>query len=334
LLRAAASSAHLPGTAALLAAAFPAASRGKNGAGLRGGAAAAQHLRVRLRQNGANPEVPMTETTEITFEALTPARLDGAVALSRAEGWPHRAEDWALILGLGRGIAALDGERVIGTALATPFGSAGALSMIVVAHDRRGRGLARAMLERLMDGDARQWHLVATDDGLPLYRKLGFVETQRIVQTQGPVAAVAAPEGVAWAEAGDTEAIAALDRAATGMDRASLVAALAGAGRFAVIRDGSGLAGYAALRPFGRGEVAGPVVARDTADARRLLAFLFAGRPGAFLRVDTTEASGLGDWLAAQGLVPVGGGIAMVRGGAPSATREFQSFALAAQALS
>jgi GNAT superfamily N-acetyltransferase len=197
----------------------------------------------------------MTKTA--IFDPLTPAHLDGAVALSHAEGWPHRPEDWALILGLSRGIAALDGDRLVGTAMATPFEPAGTLNMIVVARDWRGRGLARAMLERLMDGDARQWRLIATADGLPLYEKLGFVETHRIVQQQGPVAAVAAPEGVAWAEPGDTEVIAALDRAATGMDRAGLVAALASAGRFAVIRDTGGLAGYAALRRFGRGEVAG-----------------------------------------------------------------------------
>jgi len=276
----------------------------------------------------------MTEMTKAAiFDPLTPAHLDGAVALSRAEGWPHRPEDWALILGLSRGIAALDGDRLVGTAMATPFGQAGTLGMIVVARDWRGRGLGRAMMERLMDGEARQWRLVATADGLSLYAKLGFVETYRIVQQQGTVAPVAAPEGVAWAEPGDTDAIAALDRAATGMDRAGLVAALAGAGRLAVIRDESGLAGYAALRRFGRGEVAGPVVARDAADARRLLTFLFASRPGAFLRIDIPEASGLGDWLAAQGLAPVGGGIAMIRGGAPAAAPEFQSFALAAQAL-
>jgi hypothetical protein len=250
----------------------------------------------------------MTETRTATLDPLMPAHLDGAVALSRAEGWPHRLEDWALILGLSRGIAAFDG-------------------------DGRGRGLGRAMMEQLMDDEARQWRLVATAEGLPLYAKLGFVETYRIVQQQGTVASVAAPEGVAWAEPDDTDAIAALDRAATGMDRAGLVAALAGAGRLAVIRDESGLAGYAALRPFGRGKVAGPVVARDATDARRLLAFLFASHPGAFLRVDIPEASGLRDWLAAQGLAQVGGGIAMIRGGAPTAAPEFQSFALAAQAL-
>ena len=275
----------------------------------------------------------MTETRTATLDPLMPAHLDGAVALSRAEGWPHRLEDWALILGLSRGIAAFDGDRLVGTAMATPFGPAATLGMIVVARDWRGRGLGRAMMEQLMNDEARQWRLVATAEGLPLYAKLGFVETYRIVQQQGTAASVAAPEGVAWAEPDDTDAIAALDRAATGMDRAGLVAALAGAGRLAVIRDESGLAGYAALRPFGRGKVAGPVVARDAIDARRLLAFLFASRPGAFLRVDIPEASGLGDWLAAQGLAPVGGGIAMIRGGAPTAALEFQSFALAAQAL-
>jgi hypothetical protein len=56
------------------------------------------------------------------------------------------------------------------------------------------------------------------------------------------------------------------------------------------------------MRPIGRSEVAGRVVARDAAAARRLLAFLFAGRPGAFFRVDTPKASGLGDWLAPRRL--------------------------------
>jgi len=45
------------------------------------------------------------------------------------------------------------------------------------------------------------------------------------------------------------------------------------------------------------------------------------------------EASGLGDWLAARGLAPVGDGIAMIRDDAPAPASKFQSFALAAQAL-
>jgi hypothetical protein len=45
------------------------------------------------------------------------------------------------------------------------------------------------------------------------------------------------------------------------------------------------------------------------------------------------EASGLGDWLAARGLAPVGDGIAMIRGDAAAPASKFQSFARAAQAL-
>ena len=73
----------------------------------------------------------MTETRTATLDPLMPAHLDGAVALSRAEGWPHRLEDWALILGLSRGIAAFDGDRLVGTAMATPFGPAA-----TAQHDR------------------------------------------------------------------------------------------------------------------------------------------------------------------------------------------------------
>ena len=220
---------------------------------------------------------------------------------------------------------------MIGTALATPFGPAGTLNMIIVARDWRGRGLARAMLERLMDGDARQWRLIATDDGLPLYEKLGFVETHRIVQQQGPVAAVAAPEGVAWAEPGDTDAIAALDRAATGMDRAGLVAALAA---LAASRSSATAAASRATRRCAASAAARWRPRRPRRRRRPAPARLSLRRPPRRLPPRRhPEASGLGDWLAAQGLAPVGGGIAMVRGGAPAAAPEFQTFALAAQAL-
>jgi hypothetical protein len=78
----------------------------------------------------------------------------------------------------------------------------------------------------------------------------------------------------------------------------------------------------------------GPVVAAPGNDARMLMSFLFAARPGAFLRVDTPRTSGLAPWLAEQGLAHVGGGIAMRRGGhASGQAAGVQTFALASQAL-
>ena len=285
---------------------------------------------------GATQEVPRMTPPAITLETFAPCHLEEAAALSRAAGWPHRTEDWALTLRVSQGVVAVAEGRVVGTALATPYGRAGTLNMIIVAEDMRGRGLGRSLMTRAMTlASPTEWRLVATRDGLPLYRKLGFVETGGVAQHQGvyqPEPAAAPGDGPAWAGAAETDAVAALDFVATGMDRAALIAALAEVGRIAVLREGARIIGYGALRSFGRGEVAGPVIARDAADARRLLAFLLAERQGRFVRVDTQDDGALAPWLVARGLEPVGGGVAMRRGAAPTATN-FRSFALAAQAL-
>lgn len=274
-----------------------------------------------------------SDTAAIVFEPFAARHLDAATALSRGECWPHRREDWALGLSLSRGVVATVDGRPVGTALATLFGRVATLNMIIVAPEMRGRGLGRALVERAMAVAVDEWRLTATQEGLPLYRSLGFTEVGEIVQHQGPVAAVARPEGLGWAEPADADAITALDREATGMDRAALVEAIMDVGRLAVLRDGGRLLGYGAIRPFGRGQVAGPVVARSADDARRLLGFLLAGREGAFIRVDTQTDTGLAPWLEELGLACVGGGISMRRGKVPTAPTPFRSFALAAQAL-
>lgn len=274
----------------------------------------------------------MTDT--LTFDRFTPAHLEGALRLSREAGWPHRMEDWRLVLQISQGVVALDGGDVVGTALATPFGPVAMANMIIVDARMRGRGLGRSLMDRMMAGvDVPEWRLVATVEGKPLYEKLGFRETGHILQHQGIVGRHAMPDGVEWASPADLPAIAALDKQATGADRGTLIARLMTEGRIAVIRTGATLTGFAALRAFGRGEVIGPVIA-DTLDAaQRLLSFFLAQRPGAFLRVDTTAAAGLAPWLTAQGLAPVGGGVAMRRGDATAASPSATVFALAAQAL-
>ncbi|WP_298957604.1 GNAT family N-acetyltransferase [uncultured Methylobacterium sp.] len=281
----------------------------------------------------------------IELRDFAPGHLDEAAALSRAAGWPHRREDWALVLSLSRGSVLLDGDRVAGTALTTPYGDGDAtINMVIVDEALRGRGLGRRLMEAALAaaGD-RACRLVATEDGLPLYEKLGFRATGAVVQSQGEARPhdVPAADEVAWAEAPPVADLAALDRAACGMDRAALIARLAQVGRVALLRRGGAARGFAVLRPFGRGEVIGPVVAATPDDARALIGFVIATRPGAFLRIDTPQDRDLAPWLAGHGLVPVGGGIAMRRGGAsapsqapPSApAAQAHTYALAAQAL-
>ena len=135
----------------------------------------------------------------LTFAAMQPAHLPGAMRLSADAGWPHREEDWRLVLDISRGFAALQEGEVVATALATPFGDAAMVNMVIVDASLRRMGIARAMMERVMAAaNPASWHLVATDAGLPLYEAFGFRRTGEIAQHQGIVATVRPSGEACW----------------------------------------------------------------------------------------------------------------------------------------
>lgn len=271
----------------------------------------------------------------LTFSPFEAGHIAGAHALSLAEHWPHRSEDWSLFLSLSHGVVVTEGARVVATALATLFGPVACANMIIVAADCRGLGLGRQVMEAAMARVVPQeWRLIATEAGLPLYRKMGFVEYGRILQQQGIVTADALAGALPdRAGSADLEALVALDQAATGMDRRALYAALLQIGAVHVLREGGEIRALAVLRPFGRGEVLGPVLARDVDEARALMAPLIASCAGRFLRVDTPVASDLAPWLDRQGLAHAGGGVQMHKGAVSPADGPQQVFALSAQAF-
>ena len=276
------------------------------------------------------------QTSQIDLAAFGPEHLEASVKLSRQAGWPHRLEDWRMALALSHGVVALEAGRVVGTTLVTAYGNdCATINMVIVDEAMRGRGLGRKLMDAALRlaGD-RSLRLVATTEGLPLYEKFGFQETDRILQHQGVVGDIAASAETEAATTADIEAIAELDRLAFGADRQALIAYLAEVGEFAVIRHDGRVVGFAALRAFGRGEVIGPVVAADLGDAKALVAHFIARRPGRFLRVDTIASSGLAPWLSAQGLAHVDGGVAMMNPPtAPPADPIAMTFALTNQAL-
>lgn len=278
------------------------------------------------------------ERMTVELQTFGPEHRDGALHLSRQEQWPHRPEDWTMALSVSRGLAAVDERsRVVGTVLMTPYGDGAAtINMVIVDPAWRGQGLGRRLMDGAMAlaGD-RPLRLVATRDGLPLYERLGFRETGRVLQHQGECRPVTlpTPADVAPATAEDMAAIAGLDRLAFGAERGELIDRIATAGRFLVLRTAGAVTGFAALRDFGRGWVIGPVVAPDLDTAKRLMAPFMTECAGRFLRVDTTATTGLAPWLTENGLAHVGGGVAMQRPVLAAQAAPVSTFALASQAF-
>jgi GNAT superfamily N-acetyltransferase len=273
---------------------------------------------------------------QISLEAMEAGHLEGAVLLSREVGWPHRREDWELMLSVSEGIVALQDDRVVATTMMTPFGSdAATINMVIVEKAMQGRGLGRKLMDAALEkAGARNARLVATKEGLPLYEKLGFVAVGEIVQHQGNALKVEAPANVFWAGDDEHERISALDRASCGLDRSKLMNALRQMAQFAVIREKGEVSAFAGLRAFGRGLVIGPVAATSVEQARDLIQFMLSHHEGAFVRVDTEYSNGLGPWLAERGLVHVGGGVPMQRGlKVERAETPYRPFALVSQAL-
>ncbi|MDD7973002.1 GNAT family N-acetyltransferase [Roseinatronobacter alkalisoli] len=271
-------------------------------------------------------DIPAPTTVEIV--PFTEQHMPGALALSQAEGWPHRHEDWALSLSVSQGVAAVGDGRVLGTALCSLHGPVATLNLIIVDAAMRGRGLGRQMMQRVIElaGD-REMRLAATEEGKPLYRKLGFRDYDQIVQLQG-VATAARPKQVVHAGAVDTGILAGMDSDASGMERAALLARIASNG-VTLSTDG----GFALLRSFGRGHVLGPVVARDATAARSLFAAGATRMAGQFLRIDVFESHGLAPYVESLGLSMVVGCTAMVHSPRQRPASNYQTHALVSQAL-
>jgi hypothetical protein len=133
--------------------------------------------------------------------------------------------------------------------------------------------------------------------------------------------------------ASDVEAVARLDRLATGWARRPMLERLIQAGDgHVLLRDGEPR-GYAISRLFGRGHVIGPVVAESAADARALIEASLARLGRVFVRVDTSATSQLGGWLEGIGLQQVGDATTMVKGPQIPPAGPARTFALANQSF-
>jgi len=173
-------------------------------------------------------------------------------------------------------VADQDG-RVIGTGVATVNGRVGWVGAIFVALDRRraglGSALSAAVVEELVRRGCETQVLIATDEGRPIYERLGFsVHARYVLETAPDAASPRDDDRVRPYAASDFDAIADLDRRATGEDRASILRAFASpeTGRIAMRGDGSVGAFVVRASWGGRALIAAePDLALALLDARR-----------------------------------------------------------------
>lgn len=285
-----------------------------------------------------NSEIP-AKAERGSVVPLAQAHLDQALGLSQVINWPYRAEDWQFALGLGHGYGAeaADG-KLVGTALWWPYGDTFASAgMIIVSENAQRQGIGGRLMDAMLrDASGRRMILNSTVEGKPLYTRLGFKPYGMVTQHQAILAKTPAIDKgvpIRAATAEDFAAIRAIDEAASGMERNRLIDALAAMADTIVIERAGRVTGYGMVRRWGRGHVIGPVIARDETDAKAIISVLASAYEGHFVRIDVTQACGLGPWLEEIGLPQVGEVVTMSLGMPPAPKEGAILFGLSNQSL-
>jgi GNAT superfamily N-acetyltransferase len=240
------------------------------------------------------------QTYELTLRDLQDDDIDKLHQLSVAVGWPHRPDDWRILLAVGKGVVGCDMiGRIVGSAMWFPMGDDFATTGMVITSPRlQALGGGRWLMTHVMQQcRGRRLQVNAPRAAHRLYDALGFKPVAVVHQHQGTAIdpdEVPVPAGtrIRPLEAADLADITRLDKAAFGADRTVILGELLACSDGRVLERDGRIAGFSLCRRFGRGHVAGPIVARDTVDAIALTAPHVAKHAGRFLRVDTAQSEG------------------------------------------
>jgi predicted N-acetyltransferase YhbS len=222
-------------------------------------------------------------------------------------------------------VAERDGRPVGGVCCAS-FGASGWIGALGVLPEARRRGageaLTRAASERLREHGAKTVLLYATDMGRPLYERLGFQLDGTVTAWRGTAGTTRADLTLRAVREEDRAAIRALDRAATGEDRAPVLDALQPISGLIAERAGEA-AGWAVTSPWGAG------VAMCAGEERAGVALTAAAArgPGTSTIVVPDANIAASDALEHWGFSPTAAG-ARMRLGPPVAWRPEMQFGL------
>lgn len=211
----------------------------------------------------------MSTSADPTIRLMTPADVPAAMELSSHTGWNQTPEDWQMLIELApQGCFAVDVDgRLAATTTLVCYGRSLAwLGMVLTRVDCRGRGFARALLSKALTRADEMGipavKLDATEQGQPLYEKLGFCPEQHV---QRWFLAGSNKPGAGSRQRTLDPAFLELDRNAFAIERSHLLQKLA---KRSTVRCKAG--GFLFSRPGSRARYLGPCVAKDRETAREL----------------------------------------------------------------
>jgi GNAT superfamily N-acetyltransferase len=185
----------------------------------------------------------MTSTLQPVLRKLTVLDVPAALQLSTEAGWNQTAADWQMLIALfpdGCFGIEIDGELAATTTLICYSRRLAWIGMVLTRKSFQGRGFAKCLLsEALRRADElgiKTVKLDATQEGQPIYEKLGFRAEQFVERWERPGSVV--PSRLPLASETLNEEIFSFDESAFGVDRSALLRGLTRRGSSFVASDG------------------------------------------------------------------------------------------------
>lgn len=232
--------------------------------------------------------------------------LPHCLALARSRGWLPEERRWRLLFDIGTVYGLHDeADDLAGTTVLARYGTTlAAISMVLVAARHSGGGLGRRLMTHaLAEAGAATVFLNATEQGRPLYEKLGFVTTGTTYTRVGRFAPTGAPALSRPAQPHDLPALRALDTQVNGADRTCLIERLPGlTEQLRVVERDGAVTGYGGTWRTVSNILIGPIIADTVDDAKTLIADLASASDGP-VRIDLDDRHPqLREWASKRGI--------------------------------
>ncbi len=241
----------------------------------------------------------------INIRSFKHGDLSFALAQTSREGWAASSEQFEVYLEHDPGgcFVAMDGDQPVGMVTTTSFGPSAWIANLIVEPRYRGQGFGRALmvhgLDRLRNMGTTTVRLDGDPDGIPLYRRLGFVdeyESCRFTLEGSAAIAEIDHSAVEMMRRADLDEVARLDADVFGANRSRFLELKINQAEVRVVRRRQGrIVASLLASATDRGLRIGPCIAQSSDDARCVIEAAISSAAGrsVLIGVPILNADGL-----------------------------------------